>query len=162
MNTRVPTSDFLMFSHRRVLTNIVLRREKGRYRTRSAIGSAIGRALSRPISCKPLRGAQPRGSGATYCVHNPFKTSAKQKRDRGCDSQPRPRPRLNSQSGGLECLAWSENSETVRGIQNPIFCSRSFRRRIVPIHPNICPWPGCPCQQEKIRCMSLECPFVSL
>ena len=47
-----------------------------RYRTPSAIGSAIGRPLSRPIShpntrgspqpprSKPLRGAQPRDSGA--------------------------------------------------------------------------------------------------
>ena len=82
-----------------------------RYRAPSAIGSAIGRPLSCPIShprtggspqlprSKPLRGAQPRDRWR-YSVSNPFKTSAKRKRDRGRDSQPRPRPRLKSQPQG--------------------------------------------------------------
>ena len=35
-----------------------------------------------------------------YSVSNPLRTSAKEKRDRGHDSQPRPRPRLNSQPQG--------------------------------------------------------------
>ena len=82
-----------------------------RYVAPSAIGSAIGRPLSRPIShpntggspqpprSKPLEGARPRDSGAIVSK-TPFKTSAKQKRDRGCDSQPRPRPRLISQPQG--------------------------------------------------------------
>ena len=41
-----------------------------------------------------------------YSVPNPLKTSAKQKRDRGCDSQPRPRPRLNSQPQGATKVVW--------------------------------------------------------
>ena len=72
------------------------------YRTPSAIGSAIGRpylALSRihaqrgssqPPRSKPLGGLN-RAIVAPEC-RNLFKTSAKQKRDGGFDSQPRPRP----------------------------------------------------------------------
>ena len=86
-----------------------------RYRTPSAIGSAIGRPLSRPIShpntggspqpprSKPLGGAQPRDSGAIVSK-KPLKTSAKQKRDRGRDSQTQPRPQLNSQPQGATKL----------------------------------------------------------
>ena len=88
-----------------------------RYRTPSAIGSAIGEALSRPIShlntggspqpprSKPLWGAQPRYSGAIVS-NTPSKKSTKQKRDRGRNSQPRPRPRLNSQpQGATKCVS---------------------------------------------------------
>ena len=120
-----------MFSHRRVLTNIVLRREKGSYRTRSAIGSAIGRALSRPISCKPLRGAQPRGSGAIVS-----KTSAFQKRDRGCDSQPRPQPRLNSRSGGLNALRGLRTVRPCEAFKTPFSAVGPFEgalSRFIPI-----------------------------
>ena len=78
-----------------------------RYRTPSAIGSAIGRPLSRPISHPNTGGSpqpprsKPLGGLNHAIVENPFKTSAKQKHDRGRDSQPRPRPRLNSQPPSL-------------------------------------------------------------
>ena len=98
-----------------------------RYRTASAIGSAIGRLLSRPIShprtggssqpprSKPLGGAQPSDSGAIVSK-KPIKTSAKQKRDRGRDSQPRPRPRLSSQpQGATKAIdSQSPNIETAK------------------------------------------------
>ena len=48
---------------------------------------------------KPLRGLN-RAIVVRDSVQNPFRTSAKQKRDTGCDSQPHPRPRLNSQLQG--------------------------------------------------------------
>ena len=92
-----------------------------RYRTPSAIGSAIGRLLSRPMSHPNTQvgvlnrlvlnrlGAQPRDSGAIVSK-SPLKTSAERKHDRSpilnrvldrdCNSQPRPRPRLNSQLQG--------------------------------------------------------------
>ena len=63
--------------------------------------------LSRPIShprtvCRssePPCSAQPRDGGA-IASETFFKTSMKQERDGGHDSQPRPRPRLNSQPQG--------------------------------------------------------------
>ena len=86
-----------------------------RYRTPSAIGSAIGEAPISPYlaskhSCgspqpprsKPLWGAQPRDSGAIVSK-TPLKQAQNKNAmgsDRGRDSQPRPRPRLNSQPQG--------------------------------------------------------------
>ena len=61
-----------------------------RYRNPSAIGSAIWSLGSTQrwefstASFQTAWGAQPRESGAS-CVQNPFKTSSKQKRDRGRD-----------------------------------------------------------------------------
>ena len=81
-----------------------------RYRATSAIGSAIRRrclALSRVhdqvgalnrLVLNRFRGSTARSW--RYSIQNTFKTSAKQKRDRGRDSQPHPRPRLNSQPQG--------------------------------------------------------------
>ena len=84
-----------------------LLRPLDRYSTPSAIGSAIGRpylALSRIHAQAGVlnRLFLNRLGGSTarwwhYSVENLFKTSAKRKRERGCNSQPRPRPRLNSQ-----------------------------------------------------------------
>ena len=83
----------------------------------SAIGSAIGRPLSRPISpantggspqpprSKPLTGLS-RAIVVLLCL-KPIKTSATEKRHRGLDSQPRPRPRLNSQLQGATKCVWS-------------------------------------------------------
>ena len=78
-----------------------------RYGTPSAIGSAIGRALSRiRTQVGFLNGLVLNHLGSStarlWCcsVQYPFKTSAKHKRDRGRDSQMRPRPRLNSQPQG--------------------------------------------------------------
>ena len=109
-----------------------------RYRAPSAIGSAIGRPLSRPIShprtgkspqpphSKPLRGAQPRDSGAIVSqttlkqAWNHFKTSVKQKRDRGSDSQPRPRPRLNSQPQGATKIKCQDKFDHDKGQKSAI------------------------------------------
>ena len=83
-----------------------------RYRNLSAIRSVIARpylALSRihaqvgVLNRLVLNrlGAQPRDSGAIV-AKTPFKTSAKQKCDRGRDSQPRSQPRLNCMEQGLD------------------------------------------------------------
>ena len=136
-----------------------------RYRARSAIGSAIGRPLSRPISylrtgrspqpprSKPLRGAQPRDSGAIVS-QTPFRTSTERKRDRGRDSQPRPRPRLKSQPQGatkfprfLE-FAWFRPNST----KSPEFSGKSGEERNSHNQPLFQELVLLPFQVERLRC----------
>ena len=91
-----------------------------RFWTPSAIGGAIERpylALSRPISLprtvrspqpprsnKPLRGLN-RATVALLCLKPLANKARNKKRDRGRDSQPRPRPRLNSHPQGATKVA---------------------------------------------------------
>ena len=58
-------------------------------------------------------------------LQSPFKSSAEQQRDRGRDSQPCPRPRLNSQpKGATKCLLVTEGSATTwQQFWGDSFCS---------------------------------------
>ena len=93
-----------------------------RYRTPSATGGAIGRrylALSQP----PTKEAELRDC-SVIVSKTLKKTSAKQKRDRGRDSRPRPRARLISQPRGATksvrhlAIAWMATVQVLNGHRN--------------------------------------------
>ena len=81
----------------RLNATLPLLHPRDRYTTSSAIGHVQAGILNRLVLNRLGRST---ARCWRYSAVDPFETSAKQKRDRGCDSQPRPRQRLNSQPQG--------------------------------------------------------------